>query len=238
VCFLERDQAAGELEEREVVLVVLRPADQDPAVSVEPGVGGLDDPAAGAPAWGADLVGDLFAAGADVRRELVRADEVADVCVVVGPVEAEALGSLRSRRRPLDRDRVERVLQEEVVVAVGALVLESDRDALRLDQDGSFRPFLARSVGFGPVFAPPRGALVIAPSAASHDQSIPTTSSYSNSPCRQISWNTPAARHSWKRRCAELDEQIPDTSNAFHCIPVRNTNKIASIALRSGTLGL
>jgi hypothetical protein len=93
VGFLERDQAAGELEEREVVLVVLRPADQDPAVSVEPGVGGLDDPAAGAPAWGADLVGDLFAAGADVRRELVRADEVADVCVVVGPVEAEALGT-------------------------------------------------------------------------------------------------------------------------------------------------
>jgi hypothetical protein len=47
--FLERDQAAGELEEREVVLGFLRPADQKGTVAVEPGVAGLDDPAAGAP---------------------------------------------------------------------------------------------------------------------------------------------------------------------------------------------
>ena len=131
----------------------------------------------GAPAGRSDLVGDLFAAGADVRREFVVADELADVGVVVGLVEAEALGSFRGRLRPLDRDRVERALQEEVVVAVGARVVEPDRDALRLAEDRSLRPFLALSVGFGPVFAPPNGALVIAPSAASHDQSIPTTSS-------------------------------------------------------------
>ena len=179
-----------------MVVVFLRPADQDPAVAVEPGVACLDDPAAGAPAGRSDLLGDLLAAGADVRRELVLADEVADVGVVVGLVEAEPLRSFPGRLRPRDRDRVERALQEEMVVAVGALVLEPDRDALRLGEDRSFRPFLARSVGFGPVFAPPSGALVIAPSAASHDQSIPTTSSYSSSPCRQISWNTPAARHS------------------------------------------
>ncbi len=36
VSFLESDQPAGELEQREVVLVFLRPADQDRAVSVEP----------------------------------------------------------------------------------------------------------------------------------------------------------------------------------------------------------
>ena len=175
--FLECDEAAGELEEGEVVLVVLRPADQDPAVAVEPGVACLDDPASRAPAGGADLVGDLLAARTDMRAELVLAREFADVGVVVGPVEAEALGSFRRRRWPLDRDRVERAFQEEVVVAVGALVVESDRDALPLAEDRSLRPFLALSVGFGPVFAPPNGALVIAPSAASHDQSIPTTSS-------------------------------------------------------------
>jgi len=33
---LERDQAAGELEQREVVLVLLAPANEDPAVAVEP----------------------------------------------------------------------------------------------------------------------------------------------------------------------------------------------------------
>jgi hypothetical protein len=41
----------------------------------------------------------------------------------------------------------------------------------------------------------------------------------------------------WKRRCAADDEQIPVAFNAFLCIPVRNTNKIASIASLSGTRG-
>ena len=36
VSFLEGDQSAGELEQGEVVLVFLRPADQDRAVAVEP----------------------------------------------------------------------------------------------------------------------------------------------------------------------------------------------------------
>jgi hypothetical protein len=108
--FLEGDQAAGELEQREVVLVVLRPADQDAAVAVEPAVAGLNDPAAGAPAGGADLVGDLFAAGTDVRCQFVVADELADIGVVVGPVEAKALRFRFRRLGALDRNRVERGL--------------------------------------------------------------------------------------------------------------------------------
>ena len=39
------------------------------------------------------------------------------------------------------------------------------------------RSFLALSVGLGPVWAPPSGALVIAPPIASHSQSIPVRSS-------------------------------------------------------------
>src|SRR3990172_10415659 len=46
---LEGDQPAGELEQGEVVLVLLRPADEQRPVAVEPGVAGLDDPAAGTP---------------------------------------------------------------------------------------------------------------------------------------------------------------------------------------------
>jgi hypothetical protein len=49
VGFLVRDQSAGELEEGEVVFGFLRPADQEGAVAVQPGVAGLDYPAAGAP---------------------------------------------------------------------------------------------------------------------------------------------------------------------------------------------
>ena len=138
---------------------------------------GFDDPAAGAPAGAARLVVDLFAAAADVRGEPVLVDEFARVGVVVGAVEGDSLRLLRGRFGPGDRDRVERALQQLVVVAVGALVLEPDRDSLAFAEDRPLRPLLALSVGFGPVFGPPSGALVIAPSAASQAQSIPTTSS-------------------------------------------------------------
>jgi hypothetical protein len=47
--------------------------------------------------------------------------------------------------------------------------------------------------------------------------------------------NTPCSVHSKKRRCADELEQIPVAFSAFHWQPVRNTNKIAFIALRSGT---
>ena len=156
----------------------------------------FDDPAARFPVGVADLEVDLFAAGADVRRELVVDGEAAAFGVVERLVQAEALRRFGGRLGTLDRDRVERALQEEVVVAVGALVVEPDRDARSLGEDRSFRPFLALSVGFGPVFGPPNGALVIAPSAARDDQSIPTTSSYSNNPWRLISAHTPACSHS------------------------------------------
>ena len=138
---------------------------------------GLDDPAAGAPAGGAGLEFDLLAAAADVRGEPVFADQLARVGVVVGPVEADALRLFVGRLGPFDRDRVERALQQRVVVAVGALVLEPDRDSRAFAEDRPFRPFLALSVGLGPVLGPPSGALVIAPSAASQAQSIPTTAS-------------------------------------------------------------
>ena len=105
--FLERDQAAGELEEREVVLGFLRPAGQEGTVAVEPGVAGLDDPAAGAPAGDAELEPDLFAAAADVRRVLPCAHKLTDDRIVEAAVEAQMLRSPFARLGPLDRDRVE-----------------------------------------------------------------------------------------------------------------------------------
>jgi hypothetical protein len=107
-CFFECDQAAGELEKGEVVLVFLRPADEKRAVAVHPRVAGLNDPPAGAPARRTELAFDLFAARADVRREAARAEELAHAVVVVAAVEAEPLRLGRLRRGPLDRDRVKR----------------------------------------------------------------------------------------------------------------------------------
>ena len=193
---LEGDQAAGELEEGEVVLVFLRPADQQGTVAVEPGVAGLDHPAAGAPVGVAGLELDLLAARADVRREPALVGELAGAVVVVAAVETEPLRLLGRRLRALDRERVERRGEQLQVVPVGTVLRQPDRDPLRLAEKRTLRPLFALSVGLGPVLAPPSGALPIAPSQASHSQSIPTTASYSKSPCRQISWNTPACSHS------------------------------------------
>jgi hypothetical protein len=95
-------------------------------------VRGLDDPAPGAPAGSAHLLGDLFAAGADVRRELVVAEQLANLGVVVGLVQADALRRLGRRIRTLDRDRLKRALQQLVIVAGRALVSEPERDARTL----------------------------------------------------------------------------------------------------------
>ena len=63
--FLEGDQSAGELEEGEVVLGFLRPADQEGAVAVQPGVAGFDDPTAGAPAGSGAFQAEFVAAATD-----------------------------------------------------------------------------------------------------------------------------------------------------------------------------
>jgi len=94
VGFLERDQAAGELEEREVVLGFLRPADQECAVAVEPGVAGFDNPAAGAPSRDGSFERELVGAAADVRGVAAARGELVDPGVGVAAVETEALRTL------------------------------------------------------------------------------------------------------------------------------------------------
>ena len=138
---------------------------------------GLDEPTA-RPAVGVELLQlDLLSPGTDLGGEVVAGDEVADSLVVVGLVEAEALGVGFAWLGGLDRARVERCLQQLVIVAVGAVVIEPERDPGRLDEERALRPPLALSVGLGPVLRAPSGAFAIAPSAASHAQSMPTASS-------------------------------------------------------------
>jgi hypothetical protein len=200
-------------------------------------VGALDDPAACAKAGLAFERLRFLAAATDVGGEAELDGELAYLVAVVAAVEAETLRLLGCRLGPLDRDRLERRACQLEVVAVRARRGDPDRDALALGEEAPFRPFLALSVGFGPVSSPPNGAFPSAPSIASHSHSMPTCSSYASKPCRQNSRNTPASAHSRKRRFADEQEQIPVASSAFHCIPVRNTNRIAFIASRSGTRG-
>jgi hypothetical protein len=94
VGFLERDQAAGELEEREVVLGFLRPADQERAVAVEPGVARLDDPTPSAPARCGSFELELLGATTDVGGVAAAGHELVDPRVGVAAVETEALRML------------------------------------------------------------------------------------------------------------------------------------------------
>jgi hypothetical protein len=63
--------------------------------------------------------------------------------------------------------------------------------------------------------------LVIAPSMASHSQSMPCKASYFPRPCLQRVSKIPATVHSWKRRWAELLEQWPVSFRAFHFLLYR-----------------
>lgn len=54
-------------------------------------------------------------------------------------------------------------------------------------------------------FVPDSGDLVIQPSIDNQDQSMPSRCSQASKPFCQKRSKTPASRHSWKRRCAELD---------------------------------
>jgi hypothetical protein len=108
VGFLECDQSAGELKQGEVVLGFLRPADQERAVAVEPGVAGFDDPASGAPAGSGAFHFEFVAASTDVRREAAADREFVDPRVGVAAVETEALRMLGGRFGTVDRQRVKR----------------------------------------------------------------------------------------------------------------------------------
>ena len=161
----------------EVGVGAFLPAGEDAAEAVEPGVGAFDDPAASAEAGLAFDGLRFFAAAADVGGERELLGEFPDLLVVVGGVEAEPLRDLGRRLGPLDRDALERVARELVVVQVRARWRDPKRDALTLGEERSLRPFLALSVGFGPVSSPPKGAFPSAPSSASHSHSIPCLSS-------------------------------------------------------------
>lgn len=161
------------MEHGEVGVGAFLPAGEDASEAIQPGVSALDDPAAGAEAG---LVLDrfrFFAATADVGGEAELPRELAHLVVVVAAVEAESLRPFAGRLGPSDRDRLERRTTELEVVQVRARRRDPERDALTLGEERSFRPFLALSVGFGPVSSPPRGALPSAPSIASHSHSIP-----------------------------------------------------------------
>ena len=165
------------MEHGEVGVGAFLPASEDAAEAVEPGVGSFDHPTAGTEAGLALDRLRLLAAAADVGGEGELGGELVHLGVVVALVQAQPLRLLRRRAGPRDRDRLERRAGELEVVQVRARRRDPERDALTLGEEAAFRPFLALSVGLGPVSSPPSGALPSAPSIASHSHSIPCLAS-------------------------------------------------------------
>ena len=104
------------MEHREVGVGAFLPACEDAAEAIQPGVGAFDDPAAGAEAGFVFDRLSLVAAAADVGGERELLGELADLAVVVGGVETKPLRRLGGGRGPRDRDRLERVAGELVIV--------------------------------------------------------------------------------------------------------------------------
>lgn len=140
-------------------------------------MGALDDPAPSAPARLVFPQLPLLTTRADVGCEAELGRELVDLWIVVALIEAEALGPLERRFGPLERQARERLAEQLEVVYVRAGDREPDRDAAALAEQRALRPLFARSVGLGPVSAPPSGALPRAPSAESQPQSMPLSRS-------------------------------------------------------------
>ena len=104
------------MEHGEVGVGAFLPAGEDAAKAIHPGMGALDDPAAGAEAG---LVLDrfrFFAAATNVGGETELVEQLAYFVVVVAAVEAEPLRSPPGRLGPADRDRLDRGAAELEVV--------------------------------------------------------------------------------------------------------------------------
>lgn len=165
------------MEHGEIGVRAFLPAGEDAAEAVEPRVGALDDPVAGAEAGLTFERLRFFAPAPDLGGEAELLCEIAHLAVIVALAEAQLLRLLERGLGSLDGDRLDRVAAELEVVQVRARWPDPERDALALAKEAPFCPFFALSVGLGPVRSPPSGALPMAPSIASHSHSIPTWSS-------------------------------------------------------------
>ena len=135
-----------------------------------------------------------------------------------------------------DDSRVQQRADPLAVVYVGSADDKRQRDATGVDERVSLGfHFFPRSVGFGPTDSCASGASTFVPSPDGHSQAIPSNSSYSASPLRQIAVNNPALAHCRNRAC-RADEPSPSNfsrENAFQMIPVRSTYTIPEKYSRS-----
>src|SRR5262245_40008760 len=205
------------MQKPQIVAYVLVPADQHAPEAIHPTMGAFHHPP---PCLETELLLErlgLLAPGPDVGGEPELGEQVADLVEVIAFIQAHPLRPSRGWLWPRDRDTSNGLSGHLEVITIGAFHGEPNGDAAAFGEDAPFGADLP-AVGRIPahLFPPPSGALVIAPSIASHSQSMPFKASYSTRPLCHNARKTPAAVHSWKRRWAELLEQRSVSCSAFH----------------------
>ena len=161
----EGDEAAGEMEEGEVVGTNSLPTNEQSAEAVVPRVGALHHPAARLSLHAAEQ--GLLAAAPDVGLDAASPHGGLGVLVVVPLVEAEVLRSPWAARCAHDH-RVERLGDEPLVVDVGAGDLGRQRNASTVSQDVAFDAAFCSVRGVGTREIPPLGAFTMALSSEDH----------------------------------------------------------------------
>lgn len=102
-------------------------------------------------------------------------------------------------------------------MAIDSVYDDRYRNAMCFRQHTAFCAAFAAIHRIGAVFSPPRGALVIAPSIDSHDQSIPSRPSNASRPKRQNALNTSALA---TLGTADAPNCSYNPSSSVHCIPL------------------
>jgi len=108
------------MEQGEIIGGLFAPADQDGAEAVEPGMGALDDPAARF-GLGLTLGLPLFAPGAQVQGKGKLLGQFAWLAIVIAFIQTQVLWAVPGRARSGQRERLQGLAHQLMVVAIGAV---------------------------------------------------------------------------------------------------------------------
>jgi hypothetical protein len=167
------DDGACEVQEGEVVLGFLLPADQESAVAVEPGEGAFHDPAFRLLGGVLGQAGGFVVAGFDERRHSERVAQFDHGPLAIAAVEADDATGRGEADRGMHLLGVECLSHQQEVGHVGGGDDDRGGDAPAVYQETAFRTLLGSVSGIGAGVGLLKGAFTIAVSSALGDHATP-----------------------------------------------------------------
>ena len=235
------------MQHSEIVLALLLPADQEPPEAVQPAVRPLDHPASGSVAYSACQRFGFFAPCVQVQGVEELLGQLPHLVVVVAFVQQQSLRLLRRRLGPSNRNALEGFPRQLEVGPVGASDGDAEGHARPVGQQASLRAALGSVRGIGTGFFPHPTALSSSrhrePASPTRCHGVPRTPGARGSTVRgtlppRSTLGNGDAHYFEQDNTYVRSQQMPVAESASHWQPVRSTNKMASMALRSGTRGL